>query len=241
MSWKKAKKIGLKPRIRTGGKIFEWKVFQYLRYLITGLIAFVFKIWWMTLRIRASDESLNIVKKTRSPATIVFWHNHLFIAAYWAKVRPKGKLYAMMSAGTIGSWISPFYENFNIKAIRGSTNLRATQGLKEVVQIVYKGNDIAITPDGSRGPCYQFKAGAALVLKMADPAIIFFSCKFHNAWRLKTWDHFYLPKPFSKVECIFHYISTYKELTNSDDIQTIKEALNRELMNITYDVEYEKK
>lgn len=225
-----------KPNIRTGGKIFEWKIFQYLRYFVVSLIAFFFKIWWMTLRIKVSQQSLNILKNTPSPATIIFWHNNLFIAAYWGKMRPKGKLYAMISAGTIGAWISPFYKHFNIKSIRGSTNLRAPQALKEVVQIVRKGNDITITPDGSRGPCYHFKPGAALVLKMADPAIILFSSKFHNAWRLKTWDYFYIPKPFSRVDCNFHAFSSYKELTKSEDIQEISEVLKTELLNRTEDV-----
>lgn len=237
MNWKKKKSANKKPSIRTGGKLFEWKIFQFLRYLITGFFALFIKLWWLTLRIKISDKSLNILVNTPSPATIIMWHNHLFLATYWTKKRSNGKLYAMISAGTIGAWISPFYEHFNVKAIRGSKNLRAPQALKEIVQIVNQGNDIAITPDGSRGPCYHFRSGTSLVLKIANPAIILFSCKFHNAWRLKTWDRFYIPKPFSKVDCIFTSYSSYKDLTSSDDIQDISEALEKSLMDITHDDE----
>lgn len=229
--WKKNKEQKIKPRIRTGGKIFEWKIFAFLRYVITGLLAVFFKMWWTTLRMKISEESLKRLKDTPSPAVIIFWHNNLFTATYWSKMRPKGKLYAMMSAGTIGAWIEPFYSHFNIKAIRGSINLRATQALKEIVQTVRSGNDIVITPDGSRGPCYKVKPGVSLVLKMADPAILLFSCKFHSAWRLNTWDRFYIPKPFSKVETFVEYFHSYKDLSASDDIADISQALNNQLLD----------
>lgn len=232
---KKLKMPEAKPRIRIGGKIFKWKIFEYLRLLITAFAALFLKLWWSTLRINISDESLNIIKNTQSPAAILCWHNHLFFAGYWGKFRAKGKLYALISAGAIGAWISPFFQRINIKSIRGSINLRAQQALKEVIQVSKEGNDIAITPDGSRGPCYECKPGISLLLKMTNPSIILFACKFHNAWRLNTWDGFYIPKPFSRIDCTFQYFSSYKELTQDEDIQNITHALNTHLMNITQD------
>jgi lysophospholipid acyltransferase (LPLAT)-like uncharacterized protein len=229
------KKHHTKPNIRTGGKIFEWKIFVFLRYVLTGAVALFLKLWWSTLRIKISNESFHILKKTPSPLISIFWHNHLFFAGYCGKFRPKGRLYALISAGAIGAWISPIFERFNAKPIRGSSNLRGKQALKEVVQVVMDGNDIIITPDGSRGPCYDFKPGTALVVKMANPAILFFSCNFHNSWRLKTWDRFYIPKPFSTVECTVKLFSSYRDLTNSDDIQDITDALKSQLMAITHD------
>lgn len=226
----------MKPSIRTGGKVFEWKIFVILRYFITGCVALFLKLWWSTLRIKISHESLQALKDAQSPAVFIHWHNHLFFSGYWGKFRPKGKLYALISAGAIGAWISPVFERFNTKSIRGSVNWRGKQALKEFVQVVKDGNDVVVTPDGSRGPCYDFKPGTALVLKMVDPSVLFFSCNFHNAWRLKTWDRFYIPKPFSRVDCTFKQFSSYKELTKSDDIKDITAALKSQLMSITYDV-----
>lgn len=233
--WKKRKLDRVKPRIRTGGKIFEWKFFDCLRSLIMWFLAFFLKLWWATLRVNISDQSLSVIKNTSSPAAIICWHNHLFFAGYWGKFRPKEKLYALISAGAIGAWISPFFQYLNIKSIRGSINFRAQQALKEIIQISKEGNDIAVTPDGSRGPCYEFKPGVSLVMKMTDPSLILFACKFHDAWRLKTWDRFYIPKPFSKIDCTFKYFSSFKELTEASDIQEITRVLNAQLMNLTQD------
>ena len=198
---------------------------------------FLGDFWWSTLRIKVSNESLRLLKDAPSPAVFIHWHNHLFFSGYWGKFRPKGKLYALISAGAIGAWISPIFERFNVKPIRGSVNLRGNHALKEVVQVVRDGNDLVVTPDGSRGPCYDFKPGTALVVKTVDPLIVFFSCNFHNAWRLKTWDRFYIPKPFSKVDCTFKKITSYKLLTESDDIINITAALKSQLMSITYESE----
>lgn len=239
MMHKESKVSQRKPRIRIGGTIFKWKIFEYLRLLITGFAAIFLKLWWATLRINITEESLNIIRNTKSPTAIICWHNHLFFAGYWGKYRAKDKLYALISAGAIGAWISPFFKHINIQSIRGSINLRAPQALKEVIQISKEGNDIAITPDGSRGPCYQCKPGISLLLKMTDPSIILFACKFHNAWRLNTWDKFYIPKPFSKIDCIFQSFPSYKEITQDDDISNITQALNTRLMNITQDPDLE--
>lgn len=233
----KFKKSGRKPHIRSGGRIFEWKIFAGLRYVIVAFLAWFLKLWWWTLRVKVSEDGLRVVRDTPSPVVFIHWHNHLFFSGYWGKMRPKGRLYALISAGAIGAWISPFFKHFNAKAIRGSTNLRGKEVLREFIEVLEERNDVIVTPDGSRGPCYSFKPGTALAVKSVNPAIVFFSCNFHNAWRLKTWDRFYIPKPFSRVDCVFKKIDSYKELTESDDVGDIQEALRAELMGITYETE----
>ena len=42
-----------------------------------------------------------------------------------------------------------------IKTVRGSQNFRGTQALREIYQHLGLDRDIAITPDGSRGPIYS--------------------------------------------------------------------------------------
>lgn len=224
-----------KPTVRTGGWLFELKIFEWLRYGITALVALFVKLWCATLRIEASDASRDVICNAPAPSAFIVWHNNLFLAAYWAKFRPKGRVYALISAGAIGAWISPFFERFNVKSIRGSVNLRAKQALKEMVLKVEEGDDVTVTPDGSRGPCYDFKPGTSMIVKKTNCGVIMLACKFHNAWRLKTWDRFYIPKPFSRVECEFRYFSSYKELTDSNKLSDITEALRAQMMGMTDD------
>ena len=60
------------------------------------------------------------------------------------------------------------------------------------------GKDIGIT-GAPRGPCYDFKEGALVVARRARAPLLLFGAEFSAAWRLHSWDGFYIPKPFSGV------------------------------------------
>jgi lysophospholipid acyltransferase (LPLAT)-like uncharacterized protein len=62
------------------------------------------------------------------------------------------------------------------------------------------GFDVAITPDGPRGPAYKMKAGALLVARRARAPILLVGVRYEKSWRLKSWDQFRVPKLFSSVE-----------------------------------------
>jgi len=63
-----------------------------------------------------------------------------------------------------------------------------------------EGFDVGVSPDGSRGPLYDMKPGALKVALKTGAPIILLSLNHTRAWRLKTWDRFYIPYPFSKIE-----------------------------------------
>lgn len=234
----KRKSSKTKPRIRTGGRIFEWRIFQWLRLGIVFLIAQFMKLWWSTLRVNISMPAEGILSHEK-PLAIMLWHNHLFMAAYWYKWSRKRKVVAMISAGTIGAWISLLFKQFGVDAVRGSVNLRREQALKELIQAAREGKDIVVTPDGSRGPCYKFKPGIAKAIQVHDCGIAFLACKFHNAWRLNTWDRFYLPKPFSKIETTLVFYPSSQDIVKSNDPDEITKALSAELLKITTDEQYQ--
>jgi lysophospholipid acyltransferase (LPLAT)-like uncharacterized protein len=97
-----------------------------------------------------------------------------------------------------------------------------------------EGYDIAVTPDGSRGPMYQLKSGAVgVALKTAAPLVLF-SLNFRRAWRLKSWDRFYLPVPFSKIEVRIETIQHPAEL--GDDPQAVTDVLQKRMDAITEDL-----
>jgi hypothetical protein len=104
-----------------------------------------------------------------------------------------------VSASKDGAWLAAFFKLVGIEAVRGSSSHRGVAALRELIAAVQAGMDVAITPDGPRGPRYTVKQGPVLVARRAGAPLLLASCKFHSAWRLKSWDGFYLPKPFSKI------------------------------------------
>jgi lysophospholipid acyltransferase (LPLAT)-like uncharacterized protein len=84
-----------------------------------------------------------------------------------------------------------------------------------LVDVLRAGHDIGITPDGPRGPCYELKPGALIVARRTQASLLLVGAEFHSAWRMKSWDRFYLPKPFSRVtmRCV---VVTAGEMTDRD-------------------------
>jgi len=108
----------------------------------------------------------------------------------------------MISSSKDGAYLAMFFHFLGMGAIRGSTKTRSVAALRKAISVSREGNDIAITPDGSRGPMYHFNPGAAAVARMVKSPILLVGFRFHSSWRLKSWDRLHLPKPFSTVELV---------------------------------------
>ena len=63
-----------------------------------------------------------------------------------------------------------------------------------------QGYDIAITPDGPRGPKYELGSGLVYLAQKAALPILPCHARFHGALRLKTWDRFAIPLPFARLD-----------------------------------------
>ena len=80
----------------------------------------------------------------------------------------------------------------------GSSRL-GREAATALVEAMRAGHDVGITPDGPRGPCYDMKPGAVIVPRRTSAPVLLIGGEFASAWRLPSWDGFYLPRPFSRV------------------------------------------
>ncbi len=61
------------------------------------------------------------------------------------------------------------------------------------------GKEVAITPDGPKGPPRKFAAGALVAAQRSDSFIVPIGVTADRAWHLRSWDRFMIPKPFARV------------------------------------------
>ena len=73
----------------------------------------------------------------------------------------------------------------------------------QLADVIAGGRDVVITPDGPRGPAYQIGAGLAFLSQKSGAAVVPINMEYSSCWRLKSWDRFILPRPFSKVRVTF--------------------------------------
>lgn len=154
----------------------------------------------MSLRFELSPDDLRHVTKKDVPVAFVVWHNRLFLTPeIFRRYRGGRPLVALISASGDGAWLSAFFSLVGMRAARGSSSRLGREAATVLVEAQRAGHDIGITPDGPRGPCYDLKPGVVIVPRRTDAPLLLIGGEFASAWQLRSWDRFYLPKPFSRV------------------------------------------
>ena len=154
------------------------------------------------MRLRLENRARLEERLAGGPLIFVFWHNRLLlIPIAWHRFlshgRPKGK--ALTSTSRDGDLIAEFLERFGVGHVRGSASRRGSTALRELARWLAKGHDVGISPDGSRGPLYEIKPGLVLLAQLSGRPVLPISLEYSSTWRLRSWDRFFIPKPFSTV------------------------------------------
>lgn len=159
------------------------------------------RFWSMSLRFEMSPAVRALYERQDTPTAFVLWHNRLFVTAeIFRRYRRGRKIFALVSASKDGAWLDAFFSIAGLNTVRGSSSRFGKEAAVALVDVMKAGHDIGITPDGPRGPCYDFKPGALIVSRRSRTPMLLMGVRYTSAWRLKSWDGFYLPKPFSRVQ-----------------------------------------
>lgn len=171
------------------------------RRVVLWPLGFLVRLWGMSLRFQESPSDLSNYTKRDEPIAMVLWHNRLFLAAeIFRRYRHPKPMYALVSPSQDGAWLTAFFSLIGLRTVRGSSNSLGREAATALVGVLRDGYDVGITPDGPRGPRYEFKPGALIVARRTKTPLLLIGADFESAWRLnKAWDRFYLPKPFSRV------------------------------------------
>lgn len=206
------------------------KGLKWWQKALLGFLCVIFKLWCRTLRLQVDAGQLHHVQGLTLPYLLIFWHNALFcIPEARRRYLKTINIAGLVSASRDGAWLSTLFAWLNIRAIRGSSSFRGGIALKELMAALEEGYHLAITPDGPRGPCYDIKPGVVWLAEQTKAPLVLLQFEFHAAWRLNTWDQFYIPKPFSKIVITAKYFSDLEDLLTvsrtQDAALALKEAL----------------
>lgn len=175
---------------------------QLLVALASGLARAVFA----TIRLRINDRSGFLTSPPPGPCIMVFWHNRITAIAigflrHYPKRHPSRKgVSVLTSPSKDGDILAGVMANLGMGAVRGSSSRRGSTAIRELTTLLESGTDLAITPDGPRGPKYSLGMGAVFLAQKTGVPIMPVHARYHFAIRLKTWDSFAIPLPFSRVD-----------------------------------------
>ena len=174
---------------------------------LLGLLAgWTMKLLVATLRLEVRDQcGIGAAGNAVPPVIYILWHNRFFtVPAAWNRLCGSlRRSVTLTSASRDGDMVARAMAVFGLGAIRGSSSRRGVAALVGLKRALRDGCDVCLTPDGPRGPRYQLQAGVIKLAQASGAAIVPVNVRFGSAWRLKTWDRFVIPKPFSRVEVTF--------------------------------------
>ncbi len=195
---------------------------KWYLHTLAWLVFALIRTMSATLRYRWNDRSGYINVPVPGPAIYCIWHNRLALCmpAYFSYVKKHNRtpgMAAMVSASRDGGFLTGILECFNVQPVRGSSSRRGPQALLELTTWAGRGYDLAITPDGPRGPLYVVQDGVMSLAQLTGFPIV--PVSYHANWkiRLKSWDRFQIPLPFSRCEMIYEKpIRVPREATDAE-------------------------
>ena len=163
------------------------------------LLWFVITLVCCTLRKKIKGDT-SLLKEGQT--IVALWHNRIFVPCYLYRYTIRGKVRMSMltSASKDGTMLATVAEDYGMSAVRGSSARRGVVGFRDMVHELEQGMSMCITPDGPKGPAYCCRDGAVKLASVSGVPITPLRIRYTACFRAKSWDQFFIPLPFSRIE-----------------------------------------
>ena len=167
--------------------------------LIPAAAYFIIKSIAVSLHLNITGTQAIINGRAKGQNYIfAFWHNRfLMMPYYYVKLAKDPSISVLTSRSKDGEYISRLLHKFGFHTVRGSSSSGGKTALRMLIREIEKGYDVAVTPDGPRGPRYIVQTGIITLASLTGCQIVPVSYNVLHKKALSTWDHFIIPYPFS--------------------------------------------
>jgi lysophospholipid acyltransferase (LPLAT)-like uncharacterized protein len=129
-------------------------------------------------------------------------------------------------------------DSYGIRAIRGSATRTGAQAMQALYSAIKKeGVCPANSPDGPKGPAREFKAGTILLAQLTQTPVVPLAYAADKAWRLKSWDRFVIPKPFSRIKIVVGEPIYVQKKLSKDEQEAVRQQAETALNDALRDAE----
>ncbi len=196
---------------------------KILSFLVPPILYILIRIIFFTVKKRFHLPKV----LPNEPIMVALWHGKLLFAPLiYTKFRKNVKIGVIISDHFDGEVIAKTMGFFGFETIRGSSSKGGIKALKESFRRIGEGYDIAITPDGPRGPFQSLADGIVSISQKKELTIVALNYSTSSYWELKSWDKFMIPKPFSTVDFYASEPFSIEGLEKEEAKNMIKEKLN---------------
>ena len=193
----------------------------------------LFRLWAKTLRLQLEDPHNGVALVRDRPVIFAIWHNRLLmLPPPFDRWFPTRQSIGLISASRDGDLVSLLIERSGYGTIRGSTSRKGVIALRQLVEALAAGSNVLFTPDGPRGPVYEVSPGVIFVAQKSGAPIVPLHMEYSSCWRLKSWDRFCVPRPFSKVRFILGAPVHVERTTEGKQFEAERLGLQQAMMSL---------
>lgn len=173
------------------------KIVSYLLYLYLRFV-------YLTTRWKiVGHEGVRARAKAGQPQIFAFWHGRLALMPEFRP--PHNQTHVMISRHNDGEWIATIMRCYRLGLVRGSAKRKGSNkerggraALVGAIAMLKAGDNVAITPDGPRGPRQRVSGHVVDIALMGGAVIVPMSYATSHGTLLHSWDRFLLPYPFGR-------------------------------------------
>jgi len=154
-----------------------------------------------TVRLRFhNDETIRSWERGNQRFLLAFWHRHLLLMRYAYR---GSRMSVLVSRSRDGELIARVLKHLGIRTSRGSSARGGSVGMRDLLRVAASGSDIAVTPDGPRGPLRQVQPGVVLAAAASGLPLIPVALAASRARELGSWDRMPIPLPGARVDIVY--------------------------------------
>jgi lysophospholipid acyltransferase (LPLAT)-like uncharacterized protein len=153
----------------------------------------------LAYRYRPVGPNMNPLQKGfQGRYVYAFWHENILLPCYHYARRD---IRVLISEHADGEMIARAAEHIGFGTVRGSATRGGTRALLKMIR-ASRNCHIAVVPDGPRGPRRHVELGLVYLAARTGLPLVLMGIGYDRPWRLRTWDRFALPRPWSRAVLI---------------------------------------
>lgn len=195
---------------------------------------FLIKFLNFTMRIEVlHEERIKEILDRGENVIAAFWHGRLLMTPVAYLMYQRSRLKILISRHRDGELISRAVHHFGMETVRGSSTRGGIAGIKGLARALQEGYDVAIAPDGPRGPRFRVQPGIIQLARISGRFIVPFTFSASPRKVFNSWDRFIIPYPFSRGVFVWGEPMRVDYRADDKEIEAKAVLLEKTLQEIT--------
>jgi hypothetical protein len=170
----------------------------------------------------------------QGPCIYLFWHEYIPFPLY---LRGHCDVSMLLSQHRDAEWLSHAARLSGFDIVRGSTTRGGVTAIRQLIERA-RGRNLAITPDGPKGPRRQLAPGCVYLSSKLQIPLVLIGFGYDTPWRnRRAWDQFAVPRPGTRARAIFSPPIQIPTGLDRQQLETYRQWTQRVLNQLTDEAE----